>query len=282
MDIEQIEQLAKKMRISAIETGFKAGKNAAHFGGGLSAIEILACLYGGIMDINPQNLDKPHDIFIMSKGHGVLALYTALAHKNFFPLEKLETFDTDESDLCGHPAINPKLGIEFSSGSLGMGFSQGIGICLGWRKKNISQRVFVMVGDGELDEGSNWEAAMSAAHFKIDNLLVIVDKNKIQLDGTTDEVMNLGNVAEKFSSFAFEVREVDGHNIPEICKNISELMENHDGRPKALIAHTVKGKGISFMENKVEWHHGALNQKLYEQAMNELGTSIIRNVDFYS
>ena len=277
LNFAEIENLAKKMRISSIETGYRAyctGKNSAHFGGGLSAIEILSCLYGGIMDIDPKNLNKPHDIFIMSKGHGVLALYTALAHKNFFPLEKLETFETNESDLSGHVTMNPEIGMELSSGSLGMGFSQGVGICLGWRKKNISQKVFVLLGDGELDEGSNWEAAMSAAHFKLDNLLVIVDKNKIQLDGTTDEVMNLGDVAKKFSSFGFEVREVDGHNISEICKNISELLENHDGRPKALIAHTVKGKGVSFMEDKVEWHHGALNQKLYEQAMQELGVEV--------
>lgn len=276
LNLSEIENLAKKMRISAIETGYKTyctGKNSAHFGGALSAIEILACLYGGIMDIDAKNLKNPHDIFILSKAHGVLALYTALAHKNFFPLEKLETFETNESDLSGHLAINPEIGIEFSGGSLGMGISQGIGICLGWRKKNISQKVFVMVGDGELDEGSNWEAAMSATHFKLDNFMLIVDKNKIQLDGTTDEVMNLGDVAKKFSAFGFEVREVDGHNIPEICKNISEMLANKNSQPKALIAHTVKGKGVSFMENKVEWHHAALNQKFYEQAMQELEVS---------
>ena len=151
INLSEIESLAKKMRISAIETGYHAyctGKNSAHFGGALSAIEILACLYGGIMDIDPKNLDKPHDIFIMSKGHGVLALYTALAHKNFFPLEKLETFETNESDLSGHVTMNPEIGMELSSGSLGMGFSQAVGICLGWRKKNISQKVFVMLGEG--------------------------------------------------------------------------------------------------------------------------------------
>ena len=270
INLSEIENLAKKIRISTIEAGSRTGKNAPHFGGALSSVEILACLYGGIMDINAKNLDKPHDIFILSKGHVVLALYAALAHKNFFPLEKLETFETNESDLSGHLAINPEIGIEFSGGSLGMGISQGIGVCLGWRKKNILQKVFVMVGDGELDEGSNWEAAMSAAHFKLDNFMVIVDKNKILLDGTTDEVMNLGDVAKKFSAFGFEVREVDGHNISEICKNISEMLANKNSQPKTLIAHTVKGKGVSFMENKVEWHHAALNQKFYEQAMQEL------------
>lgn len=277
INLSEIESLAKKMRISAIKTGYHAycaGKNSAHFGGGLSAIEILACLYEKFMDIDPKNLNAPHDIFIMSKGHGVLALYTALAHKNFFPLEKLETFEKNESDLSGHVTMNPQIGMEFSSGSLGMGLSQAVGICLGWRKKNISQKVFVLLGDGELDEGSNWEAAMSAAHFKLDNLFVIVDKNKFQLDGSTDEVMNLGDVAKKFSAFGFDIRECDGHNIFEICKNISELIENKNSKPKALIAHTVKGKGISFMENKVEWHHGALNQKLFEQAMNELGAEV--------
>ena len=274
INLSEIENLAKKIRISTIEAGSRTGKNAPHFGGALSSVEILACLYGGILDIDPKNLDKPHDIFILSKGHVVLALYAALAHKNFFPLEKLDTFEKNESELSGHPSINPKLGIEFSSGSLGMGLSQAVGICLGWRKKNISQKVFVLLGDGELDEGSNWEAAMSAAHFKLDNFMAIVDKNSLQSDGTTDEIMNLGDLAKKFSSFGFDVRECDGNDIPALYKNISELTANKNSQPKALIAHTVKGKGISFMENKVEWHRGVLTQELFAQAMQELGAEV--------
>ncbi len=274
-EIVKIESLAKRMRISALTMGYKSGVNAVHYGGGLSAIEILACLYGGIMDVDPKNPRKePRDIFILSKGHGVLALYTALAHTGFFPLEKLETFEHNESDLCGHPAMNVDLGIEFSSGSLGMGFSQGVGVALGYNKKCIDNHVFILLGDGELDEGSNWEAAMSAAHFKLDSLLAIVDKNSLQLDGKTNEVMSLGNLANKFSAFGFETREVDGHNVAELCKNISEMIGNRDGRPKALIANTIKGKGVSFMENKIEWHVGLLTKKLYEEAMRDLGMEV--------
>ncbi|MBQ3442764.1 MAG: transketolase [Selenomonadaceae bacterium] len=274
-EIVKIESLAKRMRISALTMGYKSGVNAVHYGGGLSAIEILACLYGGIMDVDPKNPRKePRDIFILSKGHGVLALYTALAHTGFFPLEKLETFEQNESDLCGHPAMNVDLGIEFSSGSLGMGFSQGVGVALGYNKKCIDNHVFILLGDGELDEGSNWEAAMSAAHFKLDSLLAIVDKNSLQLDGKTNEVMSLGNLANKFSAFGFETREVDGHNVAELCKNISEMIGNRDGRPKALIANTIKGKGVSFMENKIEWHVGLLTKKLYEEAMRDLGMEV--------
>ena len=271
LDLIEIENLAKNMRRSIIETGFIAGRNSAHFGGSLSAVEILACLYGGIMDIDSKNPTKiPRDIFIMSKGHGVLSLAVALAHTGFFDVEKLKTFELDESDLSGHIIMNTNIGMEFSSGSLGMGISQAVGVALGYRKKKIDNKVFVLIGDGELDEGSNWEAAMSAAHFKLDNLLTIVDKNNFQLDDSTDKIMNLGDLQKKFLSFGFDVRECDGHDISAICKNITEMLDNKNGLPKVLIANTTKGKGISFMENKAEWHHGELNQKLYEQAIQEL------------
>ncbi len=271
LNLAEIKKLAKKIRLSIIETGFGAGKNASHFGGALSAVEVLACLYGGIMDVDPKNPDKePRDIFIMSKAHAVLVLYSALAYTEFFPIEDLRTFEQDESDLSGHPVMNIRRGIEFSGGSLGMGLSQGVGVALGFRKKKIDNRVFVLLGDGECDEGSNWEAAMSAAHFKLDNLIVIVDKNTVQADGTTDEVMNLGDLAQKFSAFGFETRDVDGHNVTNICESISEFFVHRDGKPKALIAHTVKGKGISFMENRHEFHHTTLTQQQYNMALLEL------------
>ena len=272
INLTHIENLSKQMRLSVIETGYGAGKNAAHFGGALSAVEILACLYGGIMDVDPKNPSKePRDIFIMSKAHAVLALYTALAYTGFFPVEELKTFEVNESELAGHPTMNVNRGIEFSGGSLGMGLSQGVGVALGYRKKKIDNRVFVMLGDGECDEGSNWEAAMSAAHFNLDNLIVIVDKNTVQGDGTTDEIMKLGDLAQKFSAFGFETREVDGHNISALYENISALIDNYNGKPKALIAHTIKGKGVSFMENNHVWHHNIMTPKQYEQAMQELG-----------
>ncbi len=198
------------MRLSVIETGYGAGKNGAHFGGALSAIEILACLYGGIM-----NKD---DCFI--------ALYTALAHTGHFPLEDLKTFEQNDSELIGHLVMNPARGIEFSGGSLGMGLSQGIGMALGFRRQNLDNHVFVLLGDGECDEGSVWEGVMSAAHFKLDNLIVIVDKNKLQSDGETSSVMDLQDLADKFDSFGFDVYEVDGHDISDLCEIFTTTLKN--------------------------------------------------------
>ena len=270
--IERISDLAKKMRRSAIEMGYAAGKKGAHFGGGLSCIEILACLYGGIMDVDSKQPDKEkRDIFIMSKAHGTLALYTALAHTGFFQTDDLKTFTLNESELSGHPVTNIRRGIEFSGGSLGMGFSQGVGVALGYRRKHIDNHIFVLLGDGECDEGSVWEAAMSAAHFKLDRLIVIVDNNRLQYDGTTAEVMNLISLKEKFSAFGFETYEVDGHDVSELCSALQSAVGDRNQKPKAIIADTVKGKGVSFMENQVGWHHGVLSAKLYQQAISEVG-----------
>ena len=271
-----VSELSKKMRISSIEMGYLGGKKGAHFGSGLSCIEIVACLYGGIMDVDPKNPSKENrDIFIMSKAHGVLALYSALAHTGFFPVEDLKTFEQDEGDLSGHTVMNVERGIEFSGGSLGMGLSQGVGIALAYRRKNIDNHVFVLLGDGECDEGSIWEAAMSAAHFKLDRLIVIVDKNKMQLDGNVNDIMNLFDLKSKFESFGFDSVEIDGHDIKKIFDTLTEFKsQNQNGKPKAIIANTVKGKGISFIENLVEWHHASLSQKQYKSAMLELGIEV--------
>lgn len=270
-DLEVIKTLAKNMRRSIVETGYAAGKNGAHFGGALSAVEILACLYGGVMNIDPKNpVQEARDVFIMSKAHGCLALYTALAHAGYFPVDDLKTFEQNESELGGHPSMNPARGIEFSGGSLGMGLSQGVGMALGFRRKNLDNRVFVLLGDGECDEGSIWEAAMAAAHFKLDNLIVIVDKNKLQSDGETSSVMDLGDVAAKFSTFGFAAYAVDGHDIPALCETFDKIAAEKNSRPKAIIAATVKGKGVSFMENQVEWHHKALNAQQYSDAISEV------------
>ena len=250
------------MRLSVIETGYGAGKNGAHFGGALSAIEILACLYGGIM-----NKD---DCFILSKAHGCLALYTALAHTGHFPLEDLKTFEQNDSELIGHLVMNPARGIEFSGGSLGMGLSQGIGMALGFRRQNLDNHVFVLLGDGECDEGSVWEGVMSAAHFKLDNLIVIVDKNKLQSDGETSSVMDLQDLADKFDSFGFDVYEVDGHDISDLCEIFTTTLKNKNTHPKVIVADTIKGKGVSFMENQFEWHHKALTEQQYKDALSEV------------
>ena len=273
--IERINALAKKMRISAIEMGHAAGRKGAHFGGGLSCIEILACLYGGIMNIDPHNPTRDNrDVFILSKAHGVLALYTALAHTGFFPLDDLNTFERNESELSGHPVMNIERGIEISGGSLGMGFSQGVGIALGCRRRHFDNHVFVLLGDGECDEGSNWEAAMAAAHFKLDSLIVIVDNNKLQYDGRPAEVMNLLSLEDKFLSFGFDVREVDGHDTTSLSNALRSATNDRNQKPKAIIADTVKGKGVSFMENQPAWHHGVLSEKQYQQAMSEVEGSL--------
>lgn len=272
LDSVKLQTLVKDMRNSAIEMGHVAGRKGAHFGGALSCIEILACLYGGIMDISPAKAGKEsRDIFIASKAHCVLALYAALSHTGFFSKEELATFEGDGSYLSGHPVMKEEWGIEISGGSLGMGLSQGIGVALGYRRKGYDQHVFVLMGDGECDEGSVWEALMSASHFNLDELVVIVDKNQLQYDGNTEDIMGLTNLSAKFESFGFDTYEVDGHSIDELSETFLKATgEKKNGKPKAVIANTVKGKGISFMENHVEWHHGVLTEELYQKAIAEL------------
>lgn len=273
--LDEIRSLAEKIRISIVKTGYEAGKKGAHFGGALSCVEILACLYGGLMDFDAKNpTGEERDVFLLSKGHASLALYAALAHVGYFPLEDLKSFEQDGSDLPGHPVMNLKRGIELSSGSLGMGLGVGIGMALGYRRKSFDKHVFVLMGDGECDEGSVWEGAMSAAAFHLDSLVVIVDRNGIQCDGATKDVMDLMNLGEKFSGFGFEAYETDGHDIAALYDVISKVMKSRNGKPKVIIANTIKGKGISFMENQPAWHHGVLTEKQYPEAMRELGLEV--------
>lgn len=270
-ELQVIQQLSFRMRRKALDMAFKVGNKGAHLGGGLSAIEILACLYGGIMHIDPKNPQmKDRDIFIASKAHCVLALYTALSYSGFFPENELDTFEENESELSGHPVINVKKGIEMSGGSLGMGLSQGVGISLASARLGIDNHVFVLLGDGECDEGSIWEAAMSAANFEVDRLIAIVDWNKLQYDGSTEKVMKLVDLKNKFFSFGFEVFEADGHDVKTLYEAFSKAKASKNGKPKVIIADTIKGKGISFMEGKPEWHHGVLSKEQYEKAMLEL------------
>ncbi len=273
--LDEIRSLAEKIRISIVKTGYEAGKKGAHFGGALSCVEILACLYGGLMDFDAKNPTREErDVLLLSKGHASLALYAALAHVGYFPLEDLKSFEQDGSELPGHPVMNLKRGIELSSGSLGMGLGVGIGMALGYRRNGFDKHVFVLMGDGECDEGSVWEGAMSAAAFHLDSLVVIVDRNEIQCDGTTKDVMDLMDLGEKFSGFGFEVYETDGHNIADLYDVISKVMKSRNGKPKVIIANTIKGKGLSFMENQPAWHHGVLTEKQYPEAMRELGLEV--------
>jgi transketolase len=259
-----------QIRRSVLEMSLAAGSVGAHVGGALSMAEILAVLYFGVMRYDAQNpLWEQRDRFILSKGHGAPSFYAALSLAGFIDKKDLATFKSDDTYLSAHPSKNLKKGIEFSSGSLGHGLSLGVGSALALKRKaNDVARVYVLLGDGELNEGSVWEAAMSAAHFGLSNLVAIVDKNGLQQDGMTKQVMDMGDVAAKWKSFGWVVREVDGHDMTALYDS---LQSPADG-PLAIVAHTVKGKGVSFMENNRVWHHSRLTQAQFDQAIAELAT----------
>jgi transketolase len=266
--IERIKVISKEMRIRAIKMAYNAGNNGAHLGGGLSAIELFAVLYHFVMKIDPNNPDSDsRDRLILSKGHAVLAYYTVLESMGFLTQNDLDQFETNGFFLHGHAAKNISKGIEFSGGSLGLGISFGVGVAIALKKRELKSHVYIIVGDGECDEGIVWEALMSASHFNLTNITVIVDHNKLQSDGPIQDIMNLSPLSEKFEAFGFYVQEVDGHNIKQLC-NVFQTRNNN--KPNVIISHTVKGKGVSFIENKKEWHHSKINQKQYEQAMEEL------------
>ena len=272
MNKERIETIALEMRKKILEMSL-ACNNSAHLGGGLSLVEILATLYGEVMKFDVKNpYWENRDRFILSKGHGVLPFFAALYLTGYIDDKKMETFKKNESDLISHPVMNIPLGIESSNGSLGHGLSMGVGIAIASKKKLRSNKVYVVMGDGECNEGSVWEAAMSAAHFKLDNLIAILDYNKLQSDGKSETVMDIGNLYQKWDSFGWDVHSVDGHNVTEIY---SALIKNQvENKPRILIANTVKGKGISFMENNNIWHHNRLTQSYYDQAILELEEKI--------
>jgi len=268
--ISTIEKMALNMRKRALKMALSAGTNGSHLGPGLSVMEIIASLYGGVMKLDPKNPKwEKRDRFIVSKAHCVLAYYTALAQVGYIPAEDLDTFESNGGYLPGHPVMNEDKGIEFSGGSLGMGLSLGIGVALSAKKKGLSYSTYVLLGDGECNEGSVWEAAMSAAHFNVDNLIAIVDCNKLQYDGPTCDILNMAEFKAKWRSFGWETVEIDGHCVPDIY----DVLKNRKlaaGKPYAVIAHTVKGKGVSFMENNKDWHHSRLTKDLYDKAIAEL------------
>lgn len=267
--LNKIKSMAKNMRYNTLKMALNAGNNGAHLGGALSCIEIFAVLYGGIMnfDISAPEWNE-RDRFLAGKAHCVLAYYTALHEVGFVSLEELETFEHNGSLLVGHPMMNLMYGIEYSGGSLGMALSVGVGMAFDAKQKKRKNRIFVLLGDGECDEGSNWEAFMSARQFCLDNLIVIIDRNHLQYDGLTTEIMNLGNLSQKIVSFDWEVIEVDGHNIQALYESLTLPIQKD--KPRVVIADTVKGKGVSFMERNREWHHGTLNQIQFETAISEI------------
>jgi len=264
------EELGKLVRARAL--GMVHAVNASHIGGAFSMTDLLAVLYAGTLRVRPAEPNWPdRDRFILSKGHCCSALYATLALRGFFPVAELETFGRDGSRLMTH-ASHKVPGVEFSTGSLGHGLPLGCGKALAAKRRQQSWRVFVMLSDGELDEGSNWEAILFAPQHRLDNLVAIVDNNKIQSLGSVKEVLDLDPLAEKFHAFRWAVREIDGHNHDEIRGALSALPWE-PGRPNCLIAHTVKGKGVGFMENELLWHYRSPNKEQLKQALQELGCS---------
>lgn len=259
--------LSKSIRLSSLKMAFNAGKNGSHLGAGLSVVEIFAALYGKVLryDINNRE-DQNRDRLIISKGHCVLSYYSALRWAGFLTDENIESFEVNGSHFHGHAMRNLKKGIEFSGGSLSMGMSFAGGIALACKKKGLQSRIYTLVGDGECDEGLIWEAAMSAANYGLNNFYLIVDRNKLQYDGLTSDIMNQIDLAEKFNAFGFEVRVVDGHN-PDI---LADALNRTSNSPVCVIADTIKGKGVSFMEGEKEWHHHTLTEEQYKQAKEEV------------
>lgn len=266
-EILKIKKLGKQIRSNILKMSLVAGASSSHFGGALSTVEILATLYNSVLKFDVKNpLWKDRDRFILSKGHGCLGFYSVLCEMGYFKKEDLNLFEQNGSFLLGHPVINKKKGIEFSNGSLGMGLSLGIGVAIAAKKNNSDYKVFVLLGDGECNEGSVWEAAMSASHFKLNNLTAIVDNNNLQQTGSNEEIMSSSNLSEKWKSFNWDVHEIDGHNI----ENILETLKLTSKGPKLIIAKTIKGKGFSFSENNNDWHHNIMSKKQYEEALLEL------------
>ena len=271
MDVISKNELAKvacNVRMGIIEGTFNA--KSGHPGGSLSIAEIITYLYFKEMNIDPQKPDMPErDRFVLSKGHAAPALYSVMAQKGYFPVEELKTLRKVDSRLQGHPSMKCLPGIDISSGSLGQGISAACGMALGAKLKGADFRVYSILGDGEIEEGQVWEAAMYASAKKLDNLVAFVDNNNLQIDGTVEEGNSPYPIPEKFAAFGWNVIEIDGHSFEEI-ENALKAARDCKGKPTAIVAKTVKGKGVSFMENQVNWHGSAPNAEQYETAMNEL------------
>ncbi len=273
MDANSKKELAKiacNVRMGIIEGTFNA--KSGHPGGSLSIAEILTYLYFKEMNVDadePMKADR--DRFVLSKGHAAPALYSVMAQKGYFPVEELKTLRKVDSRLQGHPSMNYLPGIDISSGSLGQGISAACGMALGAKLKGDAFRVYTILGDGEIEEGQVWEAAMYAAAKKLDNLVAFVDNNNLQIDGSVEEVNSPYPIPEKFAAFGWNVIEIDAHNFDEIEAAL-ENAKATKGKPTAIIAKSIKGKGVSFMENQVNWHGSAPNAEQYETAMAELKT----------
>lgn len=267
-DIDELEKIAKKVRQGIIEAVYS--NQSGHPGGSLSIADILTVLYFSEMNINPEEpKDENRDKLVLSKGHCAPALYSVLACRGYFDFEELKTFRNIESRLQGHPDMKHIPGIDMSTGSLGQGLSEANGMAMAAKLDKKENRIYCILGDGEIEEGQIWEAAMASAHYKLDNLCLIVDNNNLQIDGKVSDVMSVYPLKEKFEAFGFEVYEVDGHNIDELIMTFQKA-STIKGKPTAIIAKTIKGKGVSFMENQAGWHGKAPNEEEYKKAIEEL------------
>ena len=264
----ELKDIAKKVRRGIIDAVY-SGKSG-HPGGALSCADILTYLYFNEMNIDPSNPKMENrDRFILSKGHASAAIYSVLANRGFFPIEDLKTFRKNGSYLQGHPDLKKVPGVDMTSGSLGQGLSVANGMALAGKLDNKDYYVYVMLGDGEIEEGQVWEAAMSSSHYKLNNVIAFVDFNGLQIDGEVKNVMNVTPIKEKFDAFGWNTIEIDGHDFSEIENAIKKAKESKD-KPTAIIAHTTKGKGVSFMENQAGWHGKAPDEAQYNQAVAEL------------
>jgi len=266
--IKELEAKALKLRKVLIQMIAKHG--SGHCGPALSCLDLLVALYFQLLKVNPKDpYWGERDRFILSKGHGCAALYVVLAEKGFLPREVLDSFCTYGSILAGHPDCRKIPGVDASTGSLGHGLSIGTGMAFAAKADNKMYRVFVLLSDGEMDAGSTWEAAMSASHYRLDNLIALVDRNSLQASGPTAEIMDIEPLVEKWKSFNWLVSEINGHHMGEIITSVKEAM-NNKRKPTIIIARTIKGKGISFMENQAAWHYRAPTVEETKQALEEL------------
>ncbi len=273
-----LKKIAVKTRIKVLKSIYKA--ESGHLGSSFSTMEMLVALYfGNILNLDPSNPKaEDRDYFLLSNGHACPALYAILAQKGYFPTGKIEDLRKMDSGLEGHPRKNRLEGIEISSGSLGMGLSQGIGIALGIRQKNLNNRVVVMMSDGEQQEGSTWEAVMAASYFKLNNLTAIIDRNGVQIGGFTKNQMQISPLKEKYESFGWNVKEVDGHDFSQIIPVLKTTLNNKRG-PSVIISRTLPCKDISFLEKRSDVHHPHVDEKLYSEALKELRQIEIKITD---
>ncbi len=266
-NVLRLRDMSVRMRKMALDMALSAGPKGAHIGGGFSAMEIMAVLYGEVLRVDPKNpLNPNRDRLLISKNHCTIAHFPALVERGFLREEELSSYTINGSRLIGYP-YDPEIGLEYSGGSLGMAISVGVGQAIAAKKKNMDYRVYVLMGDGELNEGSIWEAFMSAKQFALGNLTVLIDRNHLCYDGTTESVMQLGDLSAKMKSFGFNTINCNGHDITELLKAFDNLSDN---APNVIICDTVKGKGLSFAENRAEWHQKAITQEQYDIALADL------------